>query len=185
VSFEFTRERRERLESLLRIYPTRRAALLPALHLVQEQLGYVSSEGEEHVAEILDLPVIDVHEVLTFYTLYRTRPMGRRHIRLCTSIACWVRGCRSLQSYLEEKLGVASGGTTADGEFSWEAVQQCMGACELAPMMQVGDDYHGPLDRSEVDRILDGKKPQGRNGRLEIAPPGDRILAGERPRGDA
>ncbi|MDE2927641.1 MAG: NADH-quinone oxidoreductase subunit NuoE [Acidobacteriota bacterium] len=185
MSFEFTRERRERLDSLLEIYPTRRAALLPALHLVQEQLGYISPEGEEHVARILDLPVIDVHEVLTFYTLYRTRPMGRRHIRVCTSISCWVRGCRGVQRHLEEKLGVASGGTTADGEFSWEAVQQCMGACELAPMMQVGDDYHGPLDGAEVDRILDREREQGRKGGLEIAPPVDRIPDGETSRGEA
>ena len=128
---------------------------------MQEQLGYISPEGEQHVAQLLELPLIDVHEVLTFYSLYRTSPAGSLHIRLCTSISCWVRGCQNIQTQLKAKLGVDSGEVTPDGKFSWETVQQCMGACEMAPMMQVGDDYYGPLDQENVTQIL-GKLSLGR-----------------------
>lgn len=150
--FEFTPENRRTFDRILRRYPVQRAALLPALNLAQEQQGYISPEVENYVAKLLNIPVVDVHEVVTFYTLYKQRPMGRHHIRLCANISCWILGCDRLKEYLTSRLG-AAGEVNTDGRFSWETVE-CMGACELAPMMQVDNDYYGNLDIERVDEIL-------------------------------
>ncbi|MDA2929618.1 NADH-quinone oxidoreductase subunit NuoE [Acidobacteria bacterium AH-259-O06] len=152
--FEFTRENQTRVREILRRYPTKRAAMLPTLHLVHQQQGYITPEVEEYVAGFLEVPVVDVHEILTFYTLYFQRPMGRHHIRLCMSISCWIRKCDQIKDYLSHKLGVKSGEITEDGNLSWEAVPDCLGACELAPMMQLDKDYHGNLTPQKVDKIL-------------------------------
>lgn len=153
--FEFTPENRKTFENVLRRYPVKRAALLPALNLAQLQQGYISPEVEAYVAELLEVPPVDVHEVVTFYTLYKRRPMGRNHILLCTNIACWIRGSDSIREHLCRKLGVGPGGVSAEGKFSWQTVE-CMGACEMAPMMQMGKDYHGHLTPERVDEILRG-----------------------------
>ena len=161
--FEFTSENQERFQQILARYPNKRAAMLPTLHLAHEQQGYITPEVEEVVAELLEVPLVAVHEVLTFYTLYFRQPMGRHHLRLCMSISCWLRGSDRIKEHLKNKMGVKSGAITEDGSFSWKAVPDCLGACEMAPMMQVDRDYHGPLTPERVDQILEmteqGKEP--------------------------
>jgi NADH-quinone oxidoreductase E subunit len=152
--FEFTPENQERFEQILTRYPQKRAAMLPTLHLAHQQLGYISAEAEEYVAGLLDVPLVDVREILTFYTLFFQRPMGKHHIRLCKSISCWIRKADQIEEYLRRRFGVDSGEITEDGSFSWEAVPDCLGACELAPMMQLDKDYHGHLSPERVDQIL-------------------------------
>ncbi len=154
-NFQFTPENLEEYQDILRRYPVKRAALLPTLHLVQAQHGFVPAEAEQFVADLLDLPVVDVREVLTFYSLFHRREMGRHHIRVCMSLSCWLRGATRLKKHLGEKLGVESGEVSADGAFSWEAVPDCMGACEIAPMIQLDKDYHGNLINEDLDRLLD------------------------------
>ncbi len=153
--FEFTAENLEHFEEIRKRYPVKRAALLPTLHLAQEQLGYVSEAAETYVAELLDLPVVDVREVLSFYTLFHRRLPGRRHIRVCMSLSCWLRGAKEIESRLASQLGVASGETSPDGAISWETVPDCMGACEIAPMLQMNKDYHGDLTPEAVDQLLE------------------------------
>lgn len=157
-AFQFTPENQKRFQQILSRYPQKRAAMLPALHLAHQQNGYISPEVEEYVAELLEVPLVDVHEVLTFYTLYFRRPMGKHHIRLCMSISCWIRKSGRIKEYLKEKLGVESGEITPDGTVSWEAVPDCLGACEMAPMMQLDKDYCGPLDTQTIDEILNQMK---------------------------
>lgn len=159
AKFEFTAENGKKFEEILGRYPVKRAALLPALNLAQEQNGYISLEVESFVAELLNLPEVDVHEVVTFYTLYKQRLMGRHHIRLCANIACWIRGCDAIKNHLSSKLEAEPGEVTKDGKFSWETVE-CMGACELAPMMQVDDDYYGNLTPQKVDEVLNSMDGQ-------------------------
>ena len=154
-SFEFTSENQERFSQILSRYPHKRAAMLPTLHLAHQQNGYISPEVEQYVAGLLEVSLVDVREILTFYTLFFQRPMGRHHIRLCKSISCWIRKADRIEEYLVERLGVASGEITENGNFSWEAVPDCLGACELAPMMQLDKDYHGPLTPDKVDQILE------------------------------
>ena len=168
--FEFTSENQERFQQILARYPNKRAAMLPTLHLAHEQQGYITPEVEEVVAELLEVPLVDVHEVLTFYTLYFRQPMGRHHLRLCMSISCWLRGSDRIKEHLNNKMGVESGAITEDGSFSWESVPDCLGACEMAPMMQVDEDYHGPLTPERVDQILE-TTTQGQE--IPKAPPPD------------
>lgn len=156
--FEFTPENQKKFEAVLKKYPRKRAALLPTLHLAQEQHGYISPEVEEYVAKVVGVPVVDVREVVSFYTLYFTRRMGRHHIRVCTSLSCFLRGSEEVKECVREKLGVESGEVTPDGEYSWEAVPDCLGACEIAPMMQVDKYFEGNLTPEKIDRILNGKR---------------------------
>lgn len=153
--FKFSAENESEVGRILSHYPDRRAALLPLLHLVQEQEGFVSTEAEKTVADILEIPVVDIREVLTFYSLFFTEPMGKHHIRVCNSLSCWLRGSLNLSSRIEEKLGVKSGGITSDRKLSWEVVADCMGACEIAPMLQLDKDYHGELTPDGVSQLLE------------------------------
>lgn len=157
-TFEFTTENLKKFEAVLKKYPRKRASLLPTLHLAQEQHGYISPEVEEYVAELVGVPVVDVREVVSFYTLYFRKRMGRHHIRVCTSLSCYLRGSDEIKSSVQERLGVEDGCVTSDGEYSWEAVPDCLGACEIAPMMQVDKYFEGNLTPEKVDRILNGKK---------------------------
>ena len=152
--FEFSPQNLERFQEVLRRYPRKRAAMLPTLHLAHQQLGLITPEVEQYVAQLLEVPLVDVREVLTFYTLFFRRPMGRHHARLCMSISCWIRGASHIKDYLARTLGVPSGEVTEDGSLSWEAVPDCLGACELAPMMQLDKDYHGNLTPEGIERIL-------------------------------
>lgn len=158
MSFQFTEENQKRFEGILSRYPNKRAAMLPTLHLAQEQNGFISEEIEEFVANRLGLPIVDVREVLSFYTLYFKKQMGQHHIRLCMSISCWVRGCDEIREYLEQKLGVPPDSTTNDGRYSWEAVPDCLGACELAPMLQFDKYFEGNLTREKIDQLLESKQ---------------------------
>lgn len=154
-TFAFAAQNQKKLEAILRRYPTRRAAMLPTLHLVQDQEGFISPAAEAYVASLLEVPIVDVREVVSFYTLFTTRPLGKHHIRVCMSLSCWVRGCDSVKARLEAKLGVADGSTTPDGEISWEAVPDCLGACELAPMLQLDGYFEGHVTPEKVDELVD------------------------------
>ena len=154
--FEFTRENKKKFERIVKRYPVKRAAMLPTLHLAQEQNGFISEEVERYVSELLEVPVVDVREVLSFYSLLQDREMGRHHIRVCRSVSCWLMGADGVASHLRDRLAVESGSKTQDGIFSWEVVPDCMGACEVAPMLQMDKDYFGDLTPDKIDRLLDG-----------------------------
>ena len=154
--FEFTPENLQHCQELIGRYPQKRAAMLPVLHLAQHQHGHISQGVEAAVAELLEVPAVEVHQVVTFYTLYHRKPVGRHMIRLCACLSCWLRGSDEIQKHLAEKLGVPSGATTDGGRVTWEAVSDCLGACEQAPMLQLDKDFHGPLTKKMVDELLAG-----------------------------
>ncbi len=135
------------------LYPDRRAALLPVIHLAQEAFACISLEVEEYVAGLFDLSPAHVHEVVTFYTLFFTQPKGRHIISVCHNLTCHLLGAQEVLAYLREKLGVEMGETTKDGRVTLLSVE-CLCACELAPMMQV-DRYEGNLTPEKIDRILE------------------------------
>jgi NADH-quinone oxidoreductase subunit F len=126
-------------------YDDRRAAMLPLLWLVQQSFGFVSSEAEFWVARQLGVAVSHVREVVSFYTMFRTRPAGRRELRVCTSLPCRLRGAEDVLRHLKEQLGVGPGETTVDGELSVTEVE-CLCACEIAPMAQLDEEFVGPLN---------------------------------------
>ena len=143
-------------DKILKNYPESRAALLPVLNLFQHRDGYVKEEVAETVADYLSLPVMKVKEVLSFYTLYTKKPLGKRHFQFCRTLSCSILGGECLADYFGEKLGIKSGEISPDGRFSYESVE-CLGACELAPMLRVDKRYVGPLDKQKIDKLIEGK----------------------------
>jgi NADH-quinone oxidoreductase subunit E len=143
-----------RIDAAIQEYPHSRSALLAVLHLIQQERGYIAREDELWTAERLKLPAAEVTGVVSFYTMFRTSPVGRHHIQVCRTLSCQIRGCRELVEHLRQKLGIGEGGVTADGRFSLVTVE-CLGSCGTAPMMQVNDDYHENLTRERLDALLE------------------------------
>jgi NADH-quinone oxidoreductase subunit E len=148
-------ETRRRIDAEIAKYPLRRGGLLPALRLVQEELGHVSPQTSRAVAAYFGLRPVDVMEVVSFYNMLYDRPQGRHHVGVCTNLPCSLRGARVLLARLEAHLGAASGETTADGRITLHH-EECLGACAYAPMMRVDGTYHEDLDVETAKRILDG-----------------------------
>ncbi|MGH7197825.1 MAG: NADH-quinone oxidoreductase subunit NuoE [Candidatus Omnitrophota bacterium] len=138
-------------------YDQKRAAMLTLLHLAQDKIGHVTPEAEAWVSKWTEVPVVHVHEVVTFYSMYHQKPAGKHHIRFCTTTSCVLMGAEKILDHLKKRLKIENGGTTADGKFSLEEAE-CLCACEAAPMMQVGDEYHLDLTEKKVDEILDKLK---------------------------
>lgn len=145
---------REQIERAAARYPDRRSAIMPALLIAQKEQGYLPGPVLEEVADILGVERIWVYELATFYTLFHTKPVGRFHLQLCDNIACMLCGAEQLLNHLETSLGIRKGETTPDGLLTLTTVE-CLGACEMAPVMQVGDDYHGNLDVTRLDALID------------------------------
>ncbi|MEW6249786.1 MAG: NAD(P)H-dependent oxidoreductase subunit E [Planctomycetota bacterium] len=144
-------------------YPTKRAALLPALHLAQDELGYVSLRAMREIAELLEIPPAAVMDVVTFYTHFWTHPKGRKTIVLCRSIACELMGGKEVRAALEAQLGIREHETTPDGEWSY-MTEECLAACDFAPCMLINEKLHKNVRPEDVERIL--ADPE--NDRLEI-----------------
>jgi NADH-quinone oxidoreductase subunit E len=152
---EFSPAQLARVRELQALYPERRAALLPVLHLAQETFGYISPAVEVYVAGLFELSPAHVHEVVTFYTLFHREPVGRHIVAVCHNLSCWLRGAEDVIAYLQERLGIEAGETTPDGRVTLRRVE-CLCACEVAPMMQVDDTYVGDLTRTRLDQVLEG-----------------------------
>ena len=151
----FTPEQLEEVRRLQSLYPDKRGALLPVLHLAQDVFGYISLPVQEYVAGLFALSPAHVHEVVTFYTMFFREPRGRHLVSVCQNLTCHLLGAKAIVEHLETRLGVKVGETTADGRVTLLTVE-CLCACEQAPMMQVDDRYEGLLTPAKVDAILDG-----------------------------
>ncbi len=149
----FGPEFEKRVDAVVGRYPHAKAALLPVLWEVQRAAGWVSGEAEAWVARRLGVSPAHVHGCVTFYTMYKQRPLGRHHIQVCTTLSCMLRGCDELLQHLKDKLGIEEGQVTPDGKFSLVRVE-CLGSCGTAPMFQLNDDYHENLTLEAVDRLL-------------------------------
>ena len=147
----------QKIEAAIREYPHPVSALLAVLHLLQQERGYLTPEDEEYAAKKVGVPVPHVAGVVSFYTMFRTRPMGRHHIQVCRTLSCQLRGSRRLLDQLRQRLGIRDGETTPDGRFSLVTVE-CLGSCGTAPMAQINDDYHENLDLDRINALLDTLK---------------------------
>jgi NADH-quinone oxidoreductase subunit E len=133
-----------------------RSAVIAALHAAQhENHGFLTPELMDAIAGYLGLPPIQVYEVAAFYSMFETKPVGRHSISVCTNISCMLRGGENILAYLEKKLGVKVGESTADGRFYLKREEECLAACCGAPMMMVDHKYHENLTPAKVDEILD------------------------------
>jgi NADH-quinone oxidoreductase subunit E len=148
---------REDIDDWLTRYPSdqKRSAVLAALRSVQHEQGYLSTEQMEAVADYLGLPAIAVYEVATFYSMYALQPVGQHTIAVCTNVSCMLCGADDIVEYIENKLGVKTGESTADGKFYLKREEECLAACCGAPMMQVDHVYYEQLTPQRVDDILD------------------------------
>lgn len=148
-------EARAELDALRARYPTSEALLLPALHLAQRHFGgWLTNEAIEAVAQELELAPAKVYGVVTFYDLFHQRPVGRHRLRLCTNLPCALRGAEEILESLRRELRVDENQVTADGKLSFTHFE-CLGACDMAPMMMLDDDYHGGLTPEKVRRLLE------------------------------
>lgn len=134
-------------------YPYRRSALIPALHMVQSEVGYLPIEVQQEVAALFDLPVTEISAIVTFYDLFFDKPAGKHHIHMCKNLSCMLRGSDALLETMCEKLQIRPGETSADGEFTLLA-SECLGACDRAPMMILDEEVIGPIQEEEIDSLL-------------------------------
>jgi NADH-quinone oxidoreductase subunit E len=154
TTFALTPERTRTLEAILARYPNKQAACIPALHLCQEQNGWVSPAVIDFVARRLDLSTAHVQGVVTFYTLFNQHPVGKHQVWVCRTLSCALRGSDAVLKHCEKRLGIHAGETTKDGKVTLRTAE-CLASCGTAPMMQVDKDYHENLTLQRVDEILD------------------------------
>jgi NADH-quinone oxidoreductase subunit E len=147
----------KRIAKLKDEFSQRRSAILPAMHVVLEEVGYHNREVVREVANLLELSEMEVNETLSFYTYFPKEGVGKYHIQVCTNVSCMLLGAEQLLEYLEQKLGIKAGQTTPDGLFTLSVVE-CLGSCGTAPVIQVNQEYHEKLTRTKVDQILDTLK---------------------------
>ena len=157
MAIEFSPETLKKFEATVARYPKKEAAMLPVLYLAQQEFGHLSPEAIEYVAQLMDQAPARVHGVVSFYTMYNMKPIGRHHIQVCRTLSCALRGAEQVTSLLKKKLGIECGQTTADGRFTLSEVE-CLASCGTAPMMQINDDYYENLTEEKISEILDAMK---------------------------
>lgn len=150
-------ETRKQIEDLCGRYPTRAAALVPALHVVQQQLGHVPEEAQLDVAELLDVPPTSVREVVTFYTMFYDKPVGRHVVKICRNLSCQLRGAERVTARAKELLGIEVGETTADGRITLEH-DECLASCGTAPALWCDDGIVENLTEEKLEQFLTGLK---------------------------
>src|SRR3990172_1725095 len=149
----FSAQLEQKIQTLLGRYPITRSALIPMLLYAQDERGYLSKETIAEIAHRLNLSVLEVEEVISYYSMLRKKPAGKHHLQICTNISCLLRGGDKLYEHAKKKLGIGNRETTPDGEFSLEEVE-CIGACSWAPALQANYDYYHEVTPERFDRLL-------------------------------
>jgi NADH dehydrogenase (ubiquinone) flavoprotein 2 len=144
----------KRAREIIPQYPQSRSAIMPLLYIAQDELGYISQEAVEWVAEKLSMPAVQVWEVATFYTMYYKKPVGKYHFQVCRTLPCALRGAKMVSEYLHKKFGLQPGEVSADGLWSFEEVE-CLGSCGTAPMCQINDVFFENLTEAKLDTIIE------------------------------
>jgi NADH-quinone oxidoreductase E subunit len=159
MTFKFTLENTKRIEEAVKRYPHKNAALMPVLYIAQEQEGWISQEVIKEVASVLEMTAEEVLGVVTFYSMYHTKPAGKYHLQVCTNVSCMLHGAVVIYDHVKDKLKIENGGVTGDGLFSLEEVE-CMGSCGTAPMFAINEDFFENLNIQKVDEIIESFKNQ-------------------------
>lgn len=149
----FSETNEKKLDEIITHYPVKRSAILPALYIAQEEHGHVTDDDVKYLAQRLDMRVNEVEEVVTFYTMYSRKPVGKYKLQVCRTLSCQLAGAEDLTEHLEHKLGCGVNQTTADGKFTLQEVE-CLGYCDLAPVLQVNFDYHEQITTEGVDKLI-------------------------------
>ena len=144
-AMQLSKETLDKIDARVEKYPVKRSAALPLLHLIQEEKGYVPEEAIEWIAKRLELEPINIYEIVTFYPMLKRSPMGRKHVRVCRTLSCALRGGYQVCKTLQEQLGCKLDETSPNGEFSIEFVE-CLASCGTAPVVMVNDEHHDNMD---------------------------------------
>jgi NADH-quinone oxidoreductase subunit E len=160
--FTYTAANRARFDEIVQRYPPdrRRSAVLPALYLVQDQRGYITPGGMRHVAELLGITAADVEDVVSFYTMFHTRPVGTFVLNVCRTLSCALNGAERVTEELTAKLGIKPGETDSTGTFTLVEVE-CLGACDRAPVVMVNDAWQEDLKPGDAARLIDDLRARG------------------------
>jgi NADH-quinone oxidoreductase E subunit len=143
----------KRATEIIPRYPQSRSAIMPLLYIAQDELGYISQEAVEWVADKLSIAPVQVWEVATFYTMYYKKPVGKYHFQVCRTLPCALRGAKMVSEFLHNKFGLKPGEVSADGLWSFEEVE-CLGSCGTAPMCQINDVFFENLTESKLETII-------------------------------
>ena len=157
MAVEFSPTALAEFNEIVARYPKKDAAMLPVLYLAQREFGYVGDEAIDYVARLMEQAPARVRGVVSFYTMFNMKPIGRHHIQVCRTLPCALGGAEKVTAFLTQKLGIKPGQTTEDGRFTLSEVE-CLASCGTAPMMQINDDYYENLTEEKIDRILDTMK---------------------------
>lgn len=153
----YTESNEKKLDEIISHYPVKRSAILPALYIAQDEHGYVTDDDIRYLAKRLDMRVNEVEEVVTFYSMYSRKPVGKYKLQVCRTLSCMLQGAEQITEHISHKLGCEIGGTTPDGKFTLQEVE-CLGYCDLAPCLQVNFDYHEKISTESVDQLIDSLK---------------------------
>ena len=162
--FVYTPENLATFNQILGRYPAeqKRSAVLPALYLAQYQQGYITANAIRYIAELLGITRADVEDVVSYYTMFYTRPVGKYVVNVCRTLSCAVNGAERVTAELSAKLGIKPGETDASGTFTLMEVE-CLGACDRAPAVMVNDSWHECLKPEDVSRLVDDIRARGEN----------------------
>lgn len=150
-----------RIDEVIPHYPVKRSAVLPLLHLIQEDVGYISKEAQEWVAAKLELEPINVYEVVTFYPMFRQQPIGRRHIKVCRTLSCALMGGYKTCAAFEHEFNTHRGAISPDGEVTIDFVE-CLASCGTAPVVMIDDDLHEKVDVVKAKELANRIKAEAK-----------------------
>ena len=151
----FSEQLSKKFDKMVTNYPTKRSALVPMLLFAQDEVGHLSDAVIADIAKRVELTDLEVRNVISYYSLLHTKPMGKYHVQVCTNISCLLRGGEEILDHCKQKLGIGHKQTQKDGLFSLEEVE-CIGACSWAPAVQVNYDFHHFVTPEKLDRLVDG-----------------------------
>ncbi len=157
---KFSEENEARWAEMITHYPLQRSVLVPMLLYIQDELGYLTDEAIHEVAQRLDLPDLEIRNVISYYSMLRIKLAGKFNVQVCTNVSCQLRGAEDVLERCKKKLGIDIKHTTPDGLFSLEEVE-CIGACSWAPAAQVNYDFHENLTPEKIDELLEQYKKKG------------------------
>lgn len=157
MALEFSQETLKQFDEVVSRYPEKKSAVLPVLYMAQKEFGHLSQEAIEYVAKLMDIPAVRLYGIVTFYTMFNMKPVGRHHLQVCRTLPCALLGSERITNYLKKKLGINLGETTPDGRFTLSEVE-CLASCDTAPVMQINDDYYENLSEEKIDKVIENLK---------------------------
>ncbi|MDH5720386.1 MAG: NADH-quinone oxidoreductase subunit NuoE [Spirochaetia bacterium] len=157
TEYSFSKKSDERFKELEKKFPEKNSLVLWALHLVQEDIGYVPEVAMEYVAQKTGVSKSWVSGVVTFYSMYNKKPVGKYHLQVCHNVSCWLNGSDKLEEAIKRKLNIEHGETTNDGKFTFSHVE-CLASCGTSPVVQVNNDYHEKMTPEKLEELIDELK---------------------------